>query len=137
MIVKTEDITGHSVIDSAETEAFGYEISLLYFKKGEWKNIAQTSKKTIEKLGKYLDFINKNGPNSSSISAQNKTLLIKTSLRKDSRFYKVIKQKNMEEHYKYRLSNGKKAIRFFISCKKNKGYLICFDNNHTALNTSK
>lgn len=135
--MRTVNIKTHRVEDSDASPAFGREISLQYLNSKEWENIFSFKKKLLKKLGKYIEYIQKNGPESSQFTAENKTLLKKNSLRHDSRFYAAITniQEDIEGHYEFKLE--RKPTRIMISFTKNKGYLMCFDHNHSALNTSK
>lgn len=136
MNMQTEEIAG-SIGNSVRVDAFGTEISLLHFKEDEWKNVAQSGKAVIEKLGKLLETIKKSGPNSSYISDTNRVKIINKSLKKDSRFYKAIKDTKLTTHYEFRLKQKKMRVLMSFEQDENKGYLICFDHNHRALNTGK
>lgn len=130
MNIHTTEISGSNIENSEPTEAFGAEISLLYFKKDEWENISKASKQVIKRLAHLLGVIQKNGPDGSNISDKNGALLKKNDIAKYPRFYKVIKEKTLEKHYKYRLG---RTARVLLSFEKNndKGYLICFDHDHS------
>ena len=139
MIIEETRIIGGSNLDKVPLEAFGREVSLKYLKKTEWENAHSFGKKDLKKVGQIIEIIQKGGPNSTNISPKNRVILKPASMKHDSRFYKAIKDNigQFKEHYEFKFKKQSANMRIMMSFTDTKGYLICFDHNHSALNTGK
>lgn len=136
MAIEETTITGAKGIENSDhNPAFGCEISLKYLKKQEWVNLESFTKNILKKIGSTIDTIQQDGPNSSVLESIRIHMKF-SSLRHDSRFYKAIKCDidDFCDYYEFKYSD---KIRMMMSFTKIKGYLVCFDHNHSALALKK